>query len=268
MNIYFNLAQAQRYHSLSQRARALTEAWMAEQMFCPHCGCETLDHLANNLPAADFTCPQCHAIYELKSSKHAVGRKIVNGAYDTLIERITSLRNPDLFVLTYHPQAWCVEELWLIPRNFFVPAIVEQRPPLSARARRAGWVGSYILFSQIPEQGRICLLRNRKPEHREEILRRMRQADALATETLPKRRWLLDVLTCVNQMPARAFTLAELARFEPWLTARHPNNQHILPKLRQQLQVLRDRGLLAFLGRGRYQRLGPPPTAEGRPSRA
>jgi type II restriction enzyme len=35
----------------------------------------------------------------------------------------------------------------------------------------------------------------------------------------------------------------------------HPENRHVRDKLRQQLQVLRDLGLIEFLGRGRYRRL-------------
>jgi type II restriction enzyme len=33
----------------------------------------------------------------------------------------------------------------------------------------------------------------------------------------------------------------------------HPNNAHVRDKIRQQLQVLRDLGLLTFLGSGSYR---------------
>lgn len=254
MTIYFNRALAHGYHSLPQQIRILTEAWMVENMYCPHCGCERLAHLKNNLPAADLTCPQCHNVYELKSSKRAIRRKIVNGAYDTLLHRVTSVSNPDLFVMTYSPEDWCVEDLWLIPRHFFVPSIIEKRPPLSASARRAGWVGSTILFAQIPEQGRVCLFHHREAVRRDVVLRNMQQADALKTDNLTRRDWLMDVLTCINRIPSSTFTLQDLYRFEPWLAQRHPANRHILPKIRQQLQLLRDRGFLDFQSRGIYQK--------------
>ena len=35
--------------------------------------------------------------------------------------------------------------------------------------------------------------------------------------------------------------------------ALHPDNRHVRDKIRQQLQVLRDLGLVEFLGRGRYR---------------
>jgi type II restriction enzyme len=33
----------------------------------------------------------------------------------------------------------------------------------------------------------------------------------------------------------------------------HPANRHVRDKIRQQLQVLRDLGLLEFVGRGKYR---------------
>jgi len=33
----------------------------------------------------------------------------------------------------------------------------------------------------------------------------------------------------------------------------HPENRHVRDKIRQQLQVLRDKGLVEFLGRGEYR---------------
>jgi type II restriction enzyme len=42
-------------------------------------------------------------------------------------------------------------------------------------------------------------------------------------------------------------------RFENRLAGLHPQNRNIRPKIRQQLQVLRDRGLLEFVERGVYR---------------
>jgi type II restriction enzyme len=41
--------------------------------------------------------------------------------------------------------------------------------------------------------------------------------------------------------------------FEARLAALYPGNINVRPKIRQQLQALRDRGWLEFLGRGRYR---------------
>ena len=41
--------------------------------------------------------------------------------------------------------------------------------------------------------------------------------------------------------------------FEDHLARLHPMNKHIRPKIRQQLQVLRDHGIVEFLGKGLYR---------------
>ena len=49
-----------------------------------------------------------------------------------------------------------------------------------------------------------------------------------------------------------SFSLQEVYRHESDLRAAHPNNLNIRPKIRQQLQALRDLGLIEFNGRGGY----------------
>lgn len=39
---------------------------------------------------------------------------------------------------------------------------------------------------------------------------------------------------------------------------RYPENRHVREKLRQQMQRLRDLGLVLFVGGGRYERLASP----------
>ena len=104
------------------------------------------------MPVADLKCDRCGEIYELKSVNGKIGRKISDGAYSTMIERITGAGNPDLFIMEYSRE-WQVVNLTLIPRFFFTPSIIEKTKPLSAQARRAGWVGCNILYSAIPDQG-------------------------------------------------------------------------------------------------------------------
>jgi type II restriction enzyme len=49
-----------------------------------------------------------------------------------------------------------------------------------------------------------------------------------------------------------SFSLADMYAFEARLGGLYPGNRHVREKIRQQLQVLRDRGWLEFMGRGRY----------------
>lgn len=48
-----------------------------------------LSQFENNRPVADFYCPGCGNEYELKSKNGILGNKITDGAYDTMIARIT-----------------------------------------------------------------------------------------------------------------------------------------------------------------------------------
>lgn len=92
-----------------------------------------------------------------------------------------------------------------------------------------------------------------------ESYRRLRPLEELNVE---KRGWTLDVLQVVQSLGGgrakaaplhRIFSLAEVYAHADELAKLHPANRHVLDKIRQQLQVLRDLGLLTFLGGGSYQ---------------
>jgi len=68
-----------------------------------------------------------------------------------------------------------------------------------------------------------------------------------------ERSWISDILSCVRELDKEIFTLSEIYQFEERLAKLHPRNKHIRPKIRQQLQILRDRGVIKFLDKGLYQ---------------
>ena len=156
--------------------------------------------------------------------------------------------------MTYNPLELCVDNLWVIPKHFFTPAIVEKRKPLSDDARRAGWVGCNILFDEVPRQGRIRVIQRRIEIEKDEVLTNVSRAARLATNSLDARGWLLDVLNCINRIPKEVFSLDEVYQFDQELQMRHPQNNNVRPKIRQQLQALRDKGFLEFLDRGQYRK--------------
>lgn len=67
--------------------------------------------------------------------------------------------------------------------------------------------------------------------------------------------WKLEVFKCANKIPKQIFTLQEICKFENHLKKVYPRNEHVTDKIRQQLQYLRDLGLLEFLGGGKYKKL-------------
>ena len=66
--------------------------------------------------------------------------------------------------------------------------------------------------------------------------------------------WLEDTLECVEQIPEDVFSLEEMYRFEASLSEKHPENNNVCAKIRQQLQQLRDKGYIEFLGNGVYKK--------------
>lgn len=256
MNLRFDTSLGDGYKSPSQIARVLTEDWVARNMFCPVCGAPVLGHYEANKPVADFFCDDCKSDFELKSKeskKATIVNKIADGAYTTMIERITSLRNPHLFVMTY--ANWEVNNLLLIPNYFFVPAIIEKRPPLKETARRAGWTGCNIEIGNIPESGKIFIIKNSHQEDKSRIVDQYRRTLSLQTTKIETRGWLLDVLKCVERIPFDDFKTDDIYAFADELQKKHPENNFVHAKIRQQLQYLRDKGFVQFVSPGKYRKI-------------
>lgn len=242
------------YESGSQRARVWTERWVADWMFCANCGSPKLSQLPPNSPLADFVCPVCSEQYEVKSKKGATfGKTVVDGAYGTKIERLLSAANPHLLLLNYDVAQREVRNVFVIPKHFFVPTIIQKRKPLSPTARRANWVGSNILLNQVPAAGRIFVLRNGVEEPKDEVLANWKRTLFLRRESVEARGWVIEVMKAVEMIGRPEFDINDVYAFELQLSSIYPENNNVKPKIRQQLQVLRDNGYLEFLGRGRYR---------------
>jgi len=256
MNLQLDNSLAVSYRSKSQIARVITEDWVHRNMYCPRCGFVRIEKFENNQPVADFFCPECHNEYELKSKNGILGSKINDGAYSTMIERITSNNNPDFFFMTYSYDKHRVNDFLLILKHFFVPDIIEERNPLNSNARRAGWVGCNILVNKIPKQGMVSIISGGIPSDKNSVVSKVNRSSSLIISDINSRGWLIDVLNCINRIPTSVFTLNEVYKFEDELQIKHPQNNNIRPKIRQQLQFLRNKGVLEFLGNGKYKKIG------------
>jgi type II restriction enzyme len=164
-------------------------------------------------------------------------------------------RTPNLLALHYDPSSWSVQDLILIPRFAFSLSLLEKRKPLAPTARRAGWIGCTILLSRVPLDAQIVLVWRGQMSSHKEVRRRYARLRPLEELGVEKRGWTLDVLNAIRSLQKFDFTLAELYAAETQLARLHPQNRHVRDKIRQQLQVLRDMGLLEFLGAGRYRHL-------------
>ena len=199
MNFKLNTGLTGGYKSNSQKIRVMTAAWVADNIFCPVCGNPHVTHLSNNIPVADFACSHCGENFELKSKSSTISNKITDGAYSTMIERINSINNPELFVMQYTKDLEVVN-LMLIPKFFFVPSIIEKRKPLSENARRAGWVGCNIMLSKVPKQAKISIIKNQICAEVDLVVGQYARLSQLRTNNISGRGWLIDILNCVNNI--------------------------------------------------------------------
>ena len=172
-----------------------------------------------------------------------------------MMRALASDRVPNLLVMQYTPD-WNVRNLLVIPSFFFTPAAIEKRPPLSPTARRAGWIGCNILLSEIADVGKIKVVANGMAVDAATVREQYATVRPLAALNVNARGWTLDVLRLIKKLSKRRFSLNEAYEFAPELSKLHPNNRNIEPKIRQQLQILRDMGLLRFVSRGEYEVLG------------
>jgi type II restriction enzyme len=182
---------------------------------------------------------------------------VPDGAYAAMLRRLASPTNPNLLLMTYDASRLAVTILLVVPRPFFVPSVIQPRPPLKPPARRAGWQGCNILLRDIPDAGRIPILASGVAVPRAEVLDQWRRTLFLRDRRTDARGWLVEVMAAVEAIGAPEFTLNDVYAFEPRLAAAYPGNNNVRAKIRQQLQVLRDAGWLEFLGGARYRLKGP-----------
>jgi type II restriction enzyme len=252
MKLGFEEAQTP-YLSGSQRARAWTEEWVRKEVYCPNCGNAKVSKFQNNRPVADFLCTSCSEEFELKSQKTKFGAKVLDGAFGAMCGRLAASNNPNLLLLNYDLKQFGVVNLFVVPKQFFIREIIQERKPLAATARRAGWVGCNILLTEIPESGKIFLVRNGHPQPKEAVLAQWQKTLFLRDEGIEARGWLIEVMKCVDAIGKQEFQLDDVYAFEAELSRLYPENRHVRQKIRQQLQVLRDRGYLDFQSRGYYR---------------
>jgi len=169
-----------------------------------------------------------------------------------MMRRIETKSVPSFLFLRY--SAWnTVTQLTAIHRSLITPEIIERRKPLSETARRAGWVGCNILLGRVPPEGRIRIIDEGVELPRHLVRSVFVATDNLALRSMASRSWARTLLACLHRLQAAEFTLAQVYEFEPELSSFYPENRNIRAKIRQQLQVLRDAGLLSFAGRGQYR---------------
>ena len=238
------------YKSKAQQARVVSEAWGRDNLYCVNCQSSFLTPAPNNTAAFDFICPNCALSFQLKSKSSQIGDRIVDAAYGAMMRAILEDRTPNLYALHYNRVSWQVRNLILVPHFAFSASAIEARRPLAFNARRAGWIGCNIVLKNLPPDARINLISDgvaTPPRQVRESFHRIKPLEEIGAK---ERGWTLDVLRVVRSLGRKEFSNNDVYAFTPQLEQLHPNNRHIKDKIRQQLQVLRDKDFLIQVERG------------------
>ncbi|CAG0994681.1 Type-2 restriction enzyme DpnI [Planctomycetaceae bacterium] len=255
MDLALDISLAKGFKAGPQIARVVTEGWFASQMYCPGCASNRLSQNSNNTPVVDHSCSSCGAEYQVKAKASQIGRKLRDAAYEPMRQRIENGTSPHFAFLQYDSVKWVVRTLLLVPGHFLNLSAIERCKPLSARARRAGWVGCNILTWMLPNEAKVFAVANGVQVPPSIVRRQWQRFSWLQNQEPEVRAWTADILRVVKTFKRAAFTLNDVYAFEAELSKLHPANRHVRDKIRQQMQVLRDRGVLRFLGRGAYSML-------------
>jgi type II restriction enzyme len=106
----------------------------------------------------------------------------------------------------------------------------------------------------MPQVARIVIIKDSKIAARNEVLRLWSASQKVLTLSARKRGWLADIVRCVERVDP-IFSIGDIYHFKTELGRAHIDNHNIEAKIRQQLQVLRDLGMVEFIRPGIYRRL-------------
>lgn len=246
-----NSRLAEGYKSRSQITRVISEDWGASNLYCPACDNNILNRSPTNTRVIDYLCENCRSCYQLKSSIRWSETRIPDAAYKTMIYAIKTDSAPNFFIMQYDTK-WRVNNLLLIPSFFLTASAIEKRKPLSSTARRAGWIGCNMLLYNIAAEGKIMMVKEGCVYDSTLVRKKFDLVRPFARLSTNMRGWTLDFFRLVRCLGKSQFSLKEAYSFEQELSRLYPNNRNIRPKIRQQLQVLRDMGIIIFLGKGQY----------------
>jgi type II restriction enzyme len=240
------------YTGNSQRARIVSEAWVLRNGYCLACESNSLLQTVANTRTRDFICPQCSHGYELKSKRGAFGNRIADGAFSAMTATIREGRTPS-FLLMEYSSTWEVEGLTALHHSLITQDCIEERKALGPMARRAGWIGCNIVLPKIALEGRIPLVTAGNAHARGASRKAFARLQFLSEMPAKRRGWAASLLNLLRQLPGDRFSLSDAYLFEVNLAKLYPENNNVRPKIRQQLQVLRDAGILQFEARGLYK---------------
>lgn len=253
MEMFGNTGLGLGYTNRTQQVRMISEDWITRHGYCLRCDSDKLTPTPANTRTRDFFCEACFHGYELKSKRGVFTNKVLDGAYSAMMRTIREGNTPTFLLLEYSA-TWSIQGLRAIHHSLITEASIEPRKPLAASARRAGWIGCNIVLRAVALQGQIPMVNGGIMRPKQAPREAFARLERLSSLTPKNRSWAATILNLLQRLPHQQFSLADMYKFEAELQLLFPKNGNIKPKIRQQLQFLRDAGLIRFCGEGRYER--------------
>ncbi len=146
-----------------------------------------------------------------------------------MVGAIRASRAPNLFLLQYS-LPFTALDLVLLPRHFLVEPIVIKRRPLSAGARRAGWIGCNLDLKLLPRSAFVQYVTGGAVESKRTVMESWAAVAAIAQVSSADRRgWLTVTLALIDRIGRQEFSLGDVYSYEPLLARLFPGNRNIRP---------------------------------------
>lgn len=253
MRLVCNPELGAHHTSNTQRVRKISEGWFLAEGYCLNCNSPRVERTRASTEFRDFECPACGQGYELKSATRAHTSIVQDGGYNSMMRQVRAESVSALLLMPYDAN-WCVKRLLAVHPVFLTPAVVRKRPKPHLRpgTGKPYWMCDLNL-TVIPPDGKISVVQDAAPVDEAVVRAAYANSKRFADVPLERRGWAGLVLGAVRKIGKQEFTLHEVYAHEEAMRAAYPENSHVRPKIRQQLQVLRDLGYIEFLSRGEYR---------------
>jgi type II restriction enzyme len=145
------------WKSASRIVGEACEEYVKNNVKCVRCNTNQFEKCKTNEKSKDLVCLGCNQNYQIKA-KSATQKQIKNivsanrfktigGEYSTTVNNITE--NIDYLIVLYEKQSYQIHTILYIKSEHIDTTCILPRKALSLTARRAGWQGCSLVFTNI-----------------------------------------------------------------------------------------------------------------------
>jgi type II restriction enzyme len=136
-------------------------------------------------------------------------RRLIDGDYKVLIDRILGGTTPTLMVLERDFE-WRIRGLTADHHSFLTKEVIEARKPLSPSAKRANWVGCNIRLDLIASDAKLQVVSHGQAIHPSSVRATFQRFNILDQIEPSSRGWTTLTLTLIRGLRSQRFSLQDL----------------------------------------------------------